>query len=173
MAEANIIEVTTYYLEMKTASSLQAKNETKGLEVQQAQIAQFQFNRFLYGLVGRDWQWTGRDKWTDQRWEAWVGDKRLRTWAAYYKGTPAGFCEMCQDDQSGVEIVQFGLAPAFIGQGFGGYFLSRMLEAAWKVPQTQRVWLHTCTMDHPHALDNYKARGLEVYQVETSRVGMA
>ena len=73
---------------------------------------------------------------------------------------------------SEVEIVQFGLAPAFIGKGFGGYFLTRMLEAAWQVQGTRRVWLHTCTLDHPHALANYKARGMEVFKEETIERGM-
>ena len=169
-------QVTTYYLEMKSPAALRRKTESNGLSVRRAEIDQFQFNRFLYQLVGADWQWTGRNKWTDEKWRAWVGDEGLHTWAAYHKGTPAGFCEMRRQPGEGgddVEIVQFGLAPAFIGKGFGGYFLTRMLEAAWEVPGACRVWLHTCTLDHPNALNNYKARGLEVFKVETQEAGMA
>jgi GNAT superfamily N-acetyltransferase len=66
-----------------------------------------------------------------------------------------------------VEIAYFGLAPKFIGRGFGGYLLSQAIKSAWKMKGTQRAWVHTCTLDHPGALRNYKARGMEVYRVAT------
>ena len=80
---------------------------------------------------------------------------------------------MCIRDRShpgdgSVEIVYFGLAPAFIGKGFGGYLLSCALKAAWAIPGAKRVWLHTCTLDHPNAIKNYEARGLTMYKRERS-----
>ena len=61
-----------------------------------------------------------------------------------------------------VELVYFGLAPDFIGQGLGKYFLNRMLLHAWSyVPK--RVWLHTCELDHEAALPTYRKAGLAVY----------
>ena len=68
-----------------------------------------------------------------------------------------------------VEIAYFGLAPRFIGKGFGGYLLSHAIKSAWAWEGTRRVWVHTCTLDHPTALQNYKARGLEVYKVGTEQ----
>jgi GNAT superfamily N-acetyltransferase len=71
-----------------------------------------------------------------------------------------------RDDQSGVEIAYFGLLPAFIGRGLGGALLTNAIEEAWQM-SPERVWVHTCTLDHPSALANYQARGMEVYKVES------
>jgi GNAT superfamily N-acetyltransferase len=160
-------DVTTYYLEMKSASSLNAIGESNGLQIHECEIKQFQFNKFLYQLVGKDWEWIDKLSWPDEQWKAYAENDNLRTWIAYYKGSPAGYYELQQQNGGDVEIAYFGLAPKFIGRGFGGYLLSQAIKSAWKMKGTQRVWVHTCTLDHPGALKNYKARGMEVYRVET------
>ena len=161
-------EVTTYYLEMKSTSALKDKDVSNGMQIHECEIKQFEFNRFLYQLVGADWEWIDRLSWSDEQWKAYAENENLRTWVAYYKSSPAGFYELQQQSGGDVEIAYFGLAPKFIGQGFGGYLLSQAIKSAWKWRGTRRVWVHTCTLDHPSALQNYKARGMEIYRVETS-----
>ena len=160
-------EVTTYFLEMKSACSLKVKSESKGLHLYECEIKQFQVNRFLYQFVGEAWQWIDKLSWSDEQWQAYAENDNLRTWIAYYQGSPAGYYELQQQVGSNVEIAYFGLAPKFIGQGFGGYLLSQAIKSAWAWQGTQRVWVHTCTLDHPSALQNYQARGMEIYRVET------
>lgn len=164
-------EVTTYYLEMKSASSLQSKKASNGFQVRECMIKQFQFNKFLYLLVGETWEWVDKQTWTDDEWQAFAENDNLRTWVGYYQGAPAGYYELQQQSNGDVEIAYFGLAPKFIGRGFGGYLLSHAIESAWKWEGTRRVWVHTCTLDHPNALSNYKARGMKVYRVETEDLG--
>mgnify|MGYP001605807776 FL=1 len=65
-----------------------------------------------------------------------------------------------------MEIAYFGLAEDFIGRGFGGYLLTRAIESAWAWEGTRRVWVHTCTLDHPSALNNYMSRGMQIYKKE-------
>ncbi len=161
-------EVTTHYLEMKSPSSLKSKDESKGMQVQECEIKRFRLNRFFYQFVGEAWEWTDRLSWSDEQWKSYAESDNPRTWVAYYKGSPAGYYELQRQDDGDVEIAYFGLAPRFIGQGFGGYLLSRAINSAWEWRGTKRVWVHTCTLDHPSALQNYKARGLEVYRVETA-----
>lgn len=159
--------VTTYYLEMTSPAALRAKEDAQGLQLRECEIKQFQFNRFLYELVGEAWSWTDRLSWSDEQWRSWVEDDNLRMWVAYYKGSPAGYFELQRQGGGVVEIAYFGLAAGFIGRGFGGYLLSRAIESAWAWQGTTRVWVHTCSLDHPGALQNYEARGMEVYKVET------
>lgn len=159
--------VTTYYLEMKSASVLKEVYDSKGLQIFECEIKQFQFNRFLYQLVGKHWEWFNKYTWSDKQWKAYVENENLRTWVAYYKGSPAGYYELHQQNDGDVEIVYFGLSPKFIGKGFGSYLLSHAIKSAWAWKGTKRVWVHTCTLDHPNALQNYKARGFAVYRVET------
>lgn len=77
----------------------------------------------------------------------------------------AGYFELSEQDHE-VEIAYFGLAPSFVGKGLGGALLTQALEEAWR-NKPNRVWVHTCTHDHPFALKNYENRGMVVYKTET------
>ena len=160
-------EVIIYYLEMKSASLLKGKKDSKGLQIVECEIKQFQVNRFLYQFVGAHWNWTDKRAWSDEQWKAYAEDDNLRTWIAYYKGSPAGYYELQKQDSEDVEIIYFGLAPGFIGRSFGGYLLTHAIRSAWEWEGTKRVWVHTCSLDHPNALKNYQARGMEIYRIET------
>ncbi|ONI72596.1 hypothetical protein ALI144C_41945 [Actinosynnema sp. ALI-1.44] len=125
-----------------------------------------EFNRYLYTAVGSDWYWAHNVNWDYQQWMDWLTTPGHETWVLWVRGTPAGYAELTRRDGGDVEIENFGLVPSFIGRGLGGYLLTRVLEAAWAVPGTTRVWLHTNTLDSAQALNNYKARGMTVYRVE-------
>ena len=125
-------EVTTTYLEMKSPDQLKAKPAPEGLSIVECEIKQFQYNRFLYLLVGEAWQWFDKASWTDAQWRDFAENENLRTWVAYFKGAPAGYYELQQQKGGDVEIAYFGLAPKFIGMGFGGYLLTRAIRSAWQ-----------------------------------------
>ena len=77
----------------------------------------------------------------------------------------AGFFELEMQDGGSVEIVYFGLLSRFVGRGLGGAMLTAAVQRAWDMGAS-RVWLHTSSLDHPHALPNYRARGFHVYKRE-------
>jgi len=159
--------VTTTYLEMRSPDELLPKRlADERFWIGEATVPQWQFNRFLYLTVGAPWAWTDKRDWSGEQWRGHVESGRLRTFVGYYDGSPAGYHELRQDDGGGVEIAYFGLLPAFIGRGFGGALLTHALNEAWRMEPT-RVWVHTCTLDHPAALANYQARGMKIYRVET------
>jgi GNAT superfamily N-acetyltransferase len=160
-------EITTYYLEMASPDALTEKPDAGGLTVSECEIPQFQVNRFMYRFVGESWQWTERLSWSDQQWQAYVNDDKLRTWVAYCQGSLAGYYELQSQAGGDVEIAYFGLAESFIGRGFGGYLLYHAIQSAWDWGDTGRVWVHTCSLDHPGALGNYRARGMSLYRTET------
>ena len=91
----------------------------------------------------------------------------LETWVAYVGGTPAGYFEIEKNAPGDVHIWNFGLLPQFIGQGLGGHLLTSAVERAWAWGAT-KVWLRTCSHDHPHALKNYLARGFHIVQTAQS-----
>ncbi len=160
--------VTTYYLEMKTPDQLNEKTHVNGLDIVEAKLDEFRFNKFLYQLVGEQWQWTDKISLSDETWKSYVENPNLRTWVAYYDGAIAGYFELKTAESGDTEIAYFGLAPNFIGKGFGGYLLSQAILNAWKIEGTQRVCVNTCSLDHPSALANYKARGLTLYRETVS-----
>lgn len=160
-------EVTTYYLEMRSRAQLISAPKKADCQVVEAKIKEFRFNKFLYQLVGEAWAWTDKLKDSDEQWQVYAEDDAITTWVAYSQGAIAGYYELDSSEHGNVNIAYFGLAPKFIGKGFGAYLLSHAIESAWAIPETTRVWVHTCTLDHEHALNNYQARGFEVYNTET------
>jgi len=156
--------VTVYYLEMLNKNQLNAKPVVSDLMITEAKVKEYRFNRFLYSLVGEVWQWNDKLNESDASWKAYSERDNLRTWVAYYEGAIAGYFELEITDDQEVEIKYFGLAPAFIGKGFGGYLLTYAIQQAWNACNAKRVWVHTCSLDHSSALANYKARGLVLYK---------
>ena len=161
------VEVTTYYLEMKSPDELcPSQSASSKPEILQAAIPAPELNRFLYTAVGAAWYWIDRLGWSYQDWLDWLQRPQLQTWVAYLGGNPAGYFELEAQPSGNVEIAYFGLLPQFIGQGLGGYLLTRAIELAWE-RNAARVRVNTCSLDHPKALANYRARGLHIYQVKT------
>ncbi len=135
-------------------------------EVTAVEPADPELNRNFYRMVGSSWNWTDRLKWSDEDWRRYVHRDALTTWLGRTDGEPVGYFELESQDEGNVEIVYFGLLPEFIGRGLGGPLLSAAVECAWNLPGTRRVWVHTCTDDHQHALDNYRKRGFEAFKTE-------
>jgi GNAT superfamily N-acetyltransferase len=90
-------------------------------------------------------------------WECLVGDES------------AGYFELQRHGDGSVEIAYFGLIVRFAGRGIGGAMLALAAREAWAFG-ANRVWLHTCTLDSPAALPNYKARGFTPYKTETYQI---
>jgi GNAT superfamily N-acetyltransferase len=122
--------------------------------------------RRLYRDVGERWQWKDRTNWSDERMAAHLASPDVRVWECIVAGESAGYFELARHADGSVEIAYFGLIERFMGRGIGKAMLTRAAEEAWALGAT-RVWLHTCTLDSPRALPNYKARGFEESHRET------
>ncbi|MEZ5324933.1 MAG: GNAT family N-acetyltransferase [Verrucomicrobiales bacterium] len=154
------------YLEMHSPDQVVPKPWPDGtsIEVKEVTTPQWRFNRFLYLAVGEQWNWRDKVDQLDSEWASYVKNPGLRTFVALDQGSLVGYCELSSADRE-IEIAYFGLLPEFVGRGFGGPFLSEILRIAWAAqPEPERVWLHTCTDDHPAALHNYLSRGMRVYR---------
>jgi ribosomal protein S18 acetylase RimI-like enzyme len=163
------VEVTTWYLEMLSRAELRAahapENGTR-VQVMRAEVPSPEFSRYLYTSVGGQWYWIARLDWDYAQWQAFVDRPELETVVLYVAGTPAGYVEMEHQAEANVEITCFGLVPRFIGQRLGGYLLSAGVELAFETG-ARRVWLHTCNLDGPNALANYRSRGFRVFDTRT------
>ena len=123
--------------------------------------------------MGFRWHWSQRPTWSYQQWLDWLARPEVEVWVASVAGTPAGFFELVAQADGDVELISFGLLTPFHGLGIGGFLLTRAVERAWALhgdhgSRTRRVWLHTRTLDGPHALDNYRARGFVVIAEDQS-----
>ncbi|MFJ6702109.1 MULTISPECIES: GNAT family N-acetyltransferase [unclassified Streptomyces] len=172
----NSVVVTTWSLEQTSPADLlpAAAPEGGAVEVVRSQVPSPEFSRFLYASVGGDIRWTDRLGWTYDRWLEHLERPGVETWVGYDRGTPAGYVELAPQDDGVVEIVYFGLIPAFRGRRIGGHLLSYGAARAWDLaerwpdlPPTKRVWLHTCSLDGEHAMANYQRRGFRLFGTKT------
>lgn len=152
-----------YYLQQLSLSQLSAKPMNEHLSVQEIIEQQAQKSREFYIAVGQNWQWNDKLAWSEQQWLDYIESNQLRTFGAYIKGLLAGYFELHKHSDNSVEIAYFGLTADYLGQGLGGDLLTRCLQTAWQW-QANKVWVHTCDLDHPSALANYQARGMSLYQ---------
>lgn len=161
------VEVTTWSLELRERSALApALVPTLAPALTQVLEPSPELGRFLYTAVGGDWYWVDRLPWTYAQWLEWQERPGVETWIASVGGAPAGYFELDASSGGEVEIAYLGLLPRFIGRGIGRWLLTCALERAWELGP-QRVWVHTCSLDGPVALANYRARGMQVFHVET------
>jgi GNAT superfamily N-acetyltransferase len=126
--------------------------------------------RECYRTVGEAYHWRDRWEWSDAEIRRHLSDPAISLHVARSDGRLAGWYELrrlAEDDS--IEIAYFGVVGDQIGRGFGKHLLSCAVRDAWALGP-KRVWLHTCTLDHPHALPNYLARGFTVYKTEIYEV---
>ncbi len=162
------LDVTISYLEMNSRPDLNPKVSAQAVTTQKVEIPVPELSQFFYTHVGHNHFWYDRLSWSYTQWKQWVDRPNHQTWIIYMQGSPAGYFEL-EKQETTVNVTFFGLLPQFIGQGIGSGALSLAIEKAWDF-QAERVTLNTCTLDHPHALANYQARGFKIYkQITESR----
>jgi GNAT superfamily N-acetyltransferase len=166
------IEETVTYLEMTSRDQLvPARIPEAPIDLEEVDQASLALVRSIYGRIGEPYGWIARAGWSDDDWRELLRRPEVRVWVASIAGDPAGVIELEAGSAGDVGISVFGLVPERVGRGYGGHLLTRASELAWGMtspdgsPPT-RVWLHTSSRDHPHALSNYQRRGFRPYRTE-------
>ncbi len=162
------IKTITTYVEMAAAppQSGTLAPPLEGLEILRRPKPGISFYRFLYETVGSNYTWTARTLMTDEELAKMIHDPAVEVHVLHVNGKPAGFVELDCRKAPEVEISMFGLFPEYIGRKLGPYFLDWAIGYAWKEKRPQRLWLHTCTLDHPKALSMYRKAGFVEYAKE-------
>jgi GNAT superfamily N-acetyltransferase len=164
-----IVDMTVYFLEMLARPAGAIPPPREGLTVLHAKRLTVPYYRFLYHTVGKDYHWLSRGRLSDAELDAVIRHPLNEVHVLHDGGTPAGFVEFSRRVPGEAEIVQFGLMPECIGRGLGKYFLRWAIDRAWDDGGLRRLWLHTCTFDHPAPLPNYRKAGFVLYKEETVR----
>ena len=163
-----LVDVKVFYVEMHRPFKRDVPPPREGVTVVHAKKPTVSYYRFLYNTVGHAYHWSSRSKLTDAELTTLLHDPRNEVHVLFADGVPAGFVEFDRRVEGEVEITQFGLLPEFVGQGLGKYFLQWAVDRAWSYG-IRRLWLHTCTLDHPIALANYQKGGFTLYKEDTKR----
>jgi GNAT superfamily N-acetyltransferase len=121
--------------------------------------------RRLYRDVGDAWHWHDRDSWSDDRLASHLARDGVSVHVLRVADEVAGYFELERRESGDVELLYFGLIERFFGRGLGAHLLTVAVEDAWRSGATW-VWVNTCTLDHPSALANYRARGFTPFREE-------
>jgi GNAT superfamily N-acetyltransferase len=125
--------------------------------------------RALFRRVGEPWLWFSRLVMDEERLVGIIQDPKVHVYAvADRAGIEVGMLELDFRAEGACELGFVGLVPELAGQGHGGWLMAHALMLAWQ-PGISRVWVHTCTLDHPRALGFYRKHGFVPYKrtVET------
>lgn len=163
------VEVTVWDLEMTADPRLEPATRDDLVLLRATEPAP-ELASFFYTEVGRTFNWFGRMDWTRDDWANEAARDTNHLWSCWRNGSPVGYFmldEHTQDRDGNTELKYFGLLPRFHGQGIGKWLLTTCIATAWSLPSTERLWLHTCSLDGPYAKANYLARGFRECGVET------
>lgn len=165
--------LVTTYLQMTDWSQFRPAylNYLGGMKLMCMGTPDVAFYRFLYSSVGEEWRWRERLSHSDEEIKALLLEPGTSVHVLYVNGVPAGYIELAERKEGptgrffSTEIVYFGLRATYMGRGLGKHLLSHGIAYAWN-RGTQRLWVHTCNLDGPHALNNYIKRGFKIYRVD-------
>lgn len=118
--------------------------------------------RMLFTRVGGPWLWFSRLTLSDEALRAIVEDPGIEIFTVEDPGgIEVGMLELDFRAPDDCEISYIGLVPGLAGKGHDNWLIAEALIRAWK-PDTRRVHLHSCTLDHPAALRFYQNSGFAV-----------
>ena len=164
-------EVQRNYLEIKSIQDLNKATEpSEDYSLNLLEPINFQLNKFFYKNIGKKHKWIDRLVWTESQWIDYVSDKNVKTYVFKFKDDLAGFFELIfHFEKKEVEIAYFGLLEEFQNKKLGSYLLSQAIQKSFN-RGIDRVWVHTCSLDHKNALNNYIARGMKIFKTESIRI---
>ena len=164
-------DVQRNYLEIKSIKDLNEVVELNGdYSVDLLKPINFQLNKFFYKNIGKKHKWIDRLVWTEAQWIDYVSNKNIKTYVFKFKNNLAGFFELIfHREKKEVEIAYFGLLEEFQNKKLGSYLLSQAIKKSFN-SGIERVWVHTCSLDHKNALNNYIARGMKIFKTEIIRI---
>ena len=160
-------EVKRNYLEIKSIEDLnQRSNPSADYSLNLLDPANFQLNKFFYKNIGNKHKWVDRLIWNEQQWIDYVSSRKVKTYVLKCKDDLVGFFELIlHHDKKEVEIAYLGILEEYHNKKLGSYLLSEAIKESFK-NKINRVWVHTCTLDHKNALKNYMTRGMKIFKTE-------
>jgi GNAT superfamily N-acetyltransferase len=171
MSEASgRIRIITWRLAMQARPTTAPRALPEAARVEHVRALPLHFYRYLYETVGAPWAWVDRRWMGDAELASHVQHKEVEVHVGTLEGVPFGFFELDARTPGSIELAYFGLMPEFVGRGVGLALLEAAVARAWdwagSLGNVSRVWVHTCSLDHPRALEVYRRAGFTVFETE-------
>ncbi len=165
------MQVDRYYLEINSLKSLnQVNSPNNDLTLEKVNPPDIELNKFFYKNVGKKHRWIDRLVWDNLKWISYLENSNVHTYILKLNKDLVGYFEIILDSSvKSSEIAYFGILENYIGKKIGGYLLSEAIKKCFEL-KSQKVWAHTCTLDHENALSNYLNRGMKIFKEETINI---
>tara|TARA_B100001057_G_scaffold318085_1_gene318356 strand:- start:1746 stop:2249 length:504 start_codon:yes stop_codon:yes gene_type:complete len=166
-----IEEVKRNYLEIGSINDLKEVTQpSEDYSLDLLDPINFQLNKFFYKNIGKNHKWVDRLIWNEQQWIDYVSNEKIKTYVLKNKNDLVGFFESIYHlEKKEVEIAYFGILEEYQNKKLGSFLLSEAIKRSFD-GDIHRVWLHTCSLDHKNALNNYIARGMKIFKSEIVRI---
>ena len=160
-------EVKRNYLEINSLQDLKEGNKpSEDYILSLINPINFQLNKFFYKTIGKNHKWVDRLSWSEEKWITYVSSEKVKTYILKYKDDLVGFFELIfHPEKKETEIAYFGILEEYQNKKLGSYLLSEAIKKSFK-NNINRVWVHTCSLDHRNALNNYISRGMKIFKTE-------
>ena len=160
-------EVKRNYLEINSLKDLKEGNKpSEDYSLSLIDPINFQLNKFFYKNIGKDHKWVDRLSWSEEKWINYVSNKNVRTYVFKFRNDLIGFFELIFHlEKNETEIAYFGILKEYQNKKLGSYLLSEAIKLSFQ-NNINRVWVHTCSLDHRNALNNYISRGMKIFKSE-------
>ena len=164
-------EVKRNYLEISSLKDLNEGNKpSEDYSLNLIDPINFQLNKFFYKNIGKKHKWVDRLIWNEQKWIDYVSSEKVKTYVLKNKDDLVGFFELIfHFEKKEVEIAYFGILEEYQNKKLGSFLLSEAIKKSFD-QKVNRVWLHTCSLDHKNALNNYIARGMRIFKSEIVKI---
>ena len=161
-------KVDRNYLEIHSLDDLiESKIPSDEFIIEPIDSANFQLNKFFYKNIGKKHHWVDRLVWTDKQWIKYTEDEKVKTFVLKKQSDLVGYYELILHlDQNETEIAYFGILEEYQNKKLGSFLLSSAIKNSF-MSKPNRVWVHTCSLDHKNALNNYISRGMKIFKKET------
>ena len=165
------LEIKRNYLEINSLEELKDKKKpSEDYSLILVDPINFQLNKFFYKNVGKKHKWVDRLLWSEEQWINYVSNRNVKTYVLKKKDNFVGFFELIIHlENNEVEIAYFGILEEYQNKKLGSFLLSEAIKKSFK-KNINRVWLHTCSLDHKNALNNYIARGMKIFKEEIIKI---
>ena len=160
-------EVKRSYLEINSLKDLkEVQKPSSSYSLNLLDPVNFQLNKFFYKNVGKKHTLIDRLAWDYSKWIEYVSSKNVKTYIFKKEDDLVGFFELIEHaEKKEIEIAYFGLLEEYHNKKLGSFLLSMAIKKSFE-NKIDRVWLHTCSLDHKNALKNYIARGMKIFKTE-------
>ena len=160
-------EVKRSYLEINSLKDLkEVQKPSSDYSLKLLDPVNFQLNKFFYKNIGKKHKWIDRLVWEESKWIEYVSNKNVKTYIFKKENDLVGFFELLEHtEKKEIEIAYFGLLEEYHNKKLGSYLLSKAIKKSFE-NKIDRVWLHTCSLDHKNALNNYISRGMKIFKTE-------